>query len=56
MRNVRLIILSIAALVTLATLALSAPEGWHTSMKDGLEASSKSGKPLLVVTAWKEKV
>ena len=48
---------------TLGALALTAhradaasPEGWHQSLKDGLEASAKSGKPLLLVTLWKEKV
>ncbi len=44
------------ALASLATLALCAPDGWHTSMKDGLEAAKKSGRPLLVVTAWTEKL
>ncbi len=34
----------------------ASPEGWHQSLKDGLEASAKSGKPLLLVTLWKEKV
>lgn len=37
-------------------LLLSGPalaaEGWHKSLKDGLEASAKSGKPVLVITAW----
>ena len=42
------------ALLTLALLA--APEGWHGSLKDGLAAAKKSGKPVLVVTVWKEKV
>ena len=46
---------------TLAILALAgavhaAPDGWHKSMKDGLAAAKKSGKPVLVVTMWKEKV
>ena len=33
-----------------------AAAGWHKSRDDGLEAAKQSGKPLLVVTAWKEKV
>ena len=44
------------AITLLAWPAGAAPEGWHTSMEDGLEAAAKSNKPLLVVTAWKEKV
>ena len=31
----------------------AAPDGWHGSLKDGIEASAKSGKPMLVITAWK---
>ena len=31
-------------------------EGWHKSMDDGLEAAKKSGKPLLVITLWKQGV
>ncbi len=31
----------------------AAPAGWHKSLDDGLEASAKSGKPLLVITTWK---
>lgn len=49
-------LLSLAATLVLATLATAAPEGWHTSLKDGLKAARKSGKPLLVVTAWKSGV
>ncbi len=52
----RRITLSLLAVAALATTVVAAPEGWHTSMKDGLEAAKKSNKPLLVVTAWKEKV
>lgn len=44
------------AVALLAASVLAAPDGWHMSIKEGLEASGKSGKPLLVVTAWKEKV
>lgn len=32
------------------------PEGWHKSMKEGLEAAKKSSKPLLVITAWSRKL
>jgi hypothetical protein len=40
----------------LAVPALAAPAGWHATMDDGLEAAAGSGRPVLVVTAWKEKV
>lgn len=29
-----------------------APDGWHTSLKDGVAAAQKSGKPILLITAW----
>jgi len=47
-----------ATLLTLALAgaAFAAPDGWHNSMKDGLVAAKKSGKPVLVVTMWREKV
>ena len=48
--------ITIAALALLAGTAHARPDGWHKSMEDGLMAAKKSGKPLLVVTAWKEKV
>ncbi|MHC4939477.1 MAG: hypothetical protein ACYTHK_10945 [Planctomycetota bacterium] len=40
-------------LLLLAAPAFAAPEGWHKSLKDGLEAAKKSGKPLFVATMWK---
>ena len=36
--------------------ALAIPEGWHESLEDGKKAARVSGKPILVVTAWKPKV
>ena len=48
--------LTIASALLLATVAHAAPDGWHTSLKDGVAAARKSGKPLLVVTAWKSGV
>ena len=42
------------AILMLAGAAFAAPEGWHTSMKDGLAAAKKSRKPMLVVTLWKD--
>ena len=29
------------------------PAGWHSSLKAGVEAAAKSGKPILLITAWK---
>jgi hypothetical protein len=45
-----------AVTLVLAGLAFAAPDGWHRSMKDGIAASQKSGRPVLVVTIWPEKV
>ena len=44
--------------MTLALLgtALAAPDGWHRTKTDGAGAAKKSGKPVLVVTMWREKV
>ena len=48
---------AIAALTLLfAVPALSSPEGWMRSLEDGQKAARQSGKPILVVTAWKEGV
>ena len=44
------------SILFLAAGAVAAPDGWHGSMKDGVSAAEKSGKPTLVVTMWKEKV
>ena len=43
-------------IAVLAGLALAAPQGWHGTKQDGEAAARKSGKPVLVVTIWKEKV
>jgi hypothetical protein len=37
-----------------AGAALAAPDGWHRTLEDGQEAARRSGKPILVVTAWRE--
>ena len=42
-------------LLLFAAPALAA-DGWHDSRDEGLAAARQSGKPVLVVTAWKEKV
>ncbi len=45
--------LTALALTLIGTaVATAAPDGWHTSMKDGVAAARKSGKPLLVITLW----
>ena len=45
-----------SVIALLAGTALAAPQGWHRTKKDGEAAALKSGKPVLVVTIWKEKV
>jgi hypothetical protein len=45
----------LSVLALLAGAVLAAPEGWHRTKKDGEAAALKSGKPVLVVTIWKEK-
>jgi hypothetical protein len=48
---------TIGAIGVLALLAGAAgagpvPDGWHASLADGVAAAKRSGKPVLVVTAW----
>lgn len=43
-------------LFALAAPTSAAPDGWHGSLKDGIEASAKSGKPMLLITAWKRRL
>jgi len=40
--------------LTLAATAgfSGAPDGWHKTMQAGVDAARRSGKPVLVVTAW----
>lgn len=49
-------LLSVLALVGLLVCftnpAQATPDGWHASLDKGLDAAKKSGKPLLVITAW----
>ncbi len=33
-------------------LPAAAPPGWHKTLDDGVVAARKSGKALLVATAW----
>jgi hypothetical protein len=46
----------LSAIALLAGAVLAAPEGWYRTKKDGEAAARKSGRPVLVVTIWKEKV
>lgn len=39
--------------VLLAGLALAGDGAWHSDLSSGMEAARTSGRPLLVVTAWK---
>ncbi|MHC4579803.1 MAG: hypothetical protein ACYTED_20695 [Planctomycetota bacterium] len=55
----RLATVATAATVTTVFLlgtATASPEGWHRTMKDGVAAAKRSGKPVLVVTMWGEKM
>ncbi len=46
--------LALGAVVAFAaTASLSADESWHANLEEGVAAARKSGKPVLVVTAWK---
>ena len=47
---------TLAVIGLIASAVAAAPQGWHRTMDDGIEAARKSGKPVLVVTVWKEKV
>jgi hypothetical protein len=44
-----------AAVVLAAAAAAAAPAGWHGNLADGQAAAKRSGKPLLVVTAWSDR-
>lgn len=52
MRFTSLVALGLGLALLAPTLHADA-EGWHPTLKKGLEASAKSGKPLLVITTWK---
>jgi hypothetical protein len=47
---------TLPVVLCLSALASAAPSGWHRTLDDGLSAARKNGKPVLVVTIWKEKV
>ena len=50
------LILGALAVTLAAALDASALEGWLRSRDDGLAAAKKSGKPVLVITLWKDGV
>ena len=54
MMRIGLCVLLGLAVLCLGGVASAVPDGWHASLKDGLEAGKKSGKPLLVVTGWRD--
>lgn len=57
MRKTGSFVVTLLALGLLAAAASAgAPEGWHDSLEDGVEAAGKSGKPILLITAWKRKL
>ncbi len=45
---------ALAAFLLVPALGATAapPEGWHPTLDKGLESAKKSGKPLLLITAW----
>jgi hypothetical protein len=47
---------TLATIALLGAVAAAAPAGWHSKLDDGVAAAKKSGKPVFVVTMWKEKV
>lgn len=56
MRTRPWLILGALAVALTAALDASALEGWLRSRDDGLGAAKKSGKPVLVITLWKDGV
>ena len=56
MRIAGFFVCALLAVGLLATSSPAAPEGWHTSLKDGVAAAEKSRKPIFMITAWKRKL
>ena len=52
MRTAGLFVLALLTLGALAPPTSAAPTGWHGSLKEGVAAAEKSGKPLLLISAW----
>ncbi len=53
MRTAGFFVFALLTLGVLANHSTAQPEGWHGSLKDGVEAAAKSNKPILLITAWK---
>ncbi len=57
MRLLPALLLSLASVAALFTASRAlAREGWHRSPDDAVAASRTSGKPILLVTCWKDGV
>ena len=56
MRTRPWLILGATLLLFAAAPKADALDGWLRSRDDGLEAAKKSGKPVLVITLWKDGV
>ena len=56
MRNIFIVVaLTLAVLAPLAALGASW-DSWHRNIEEGQKAAKASGKPLLVITTWKDGV
>ena len=55
MRNT-IIVAALAAVILAPAAILAAPTAWHQNIEEGRKAAKKSGKPLLVITTWKDGV
>ena len=56
MRTRTLTFLGMLACTLFVAADAAALDGWHRTREKGLEAASQSGRPLLVVTIWKDGV
>ena len=49
--------LALATLIATAAAVVTGPilagDAWHKDLETGISAARKSGRPILVVTAWK---
>ena len=52
----RLVLAAVVAAMLLPAAVLAAPDDWHKNPEEAQLAARKSGKPLLVVTTWKDGV
>jgi len=47
---------SLLLAVSAAPVLAGRPDGWHSKLEDAVVAAKKSGKPIFVVTLWKDGV